>query len=481
MLAAAAVAALAGCGGDSDAAGTVGQPAAGRSEPTETLVRIPTDGGEPSLYRAASLEPIAWAEAPRLPAIGSVVGTVGDDQMIYLLDRGRGLLGLDLETGRLREIVGGITAAAAAPDGGVVAVDTGGTAIRIRRRTPQPLRGSLAGTARALYPTQRGGVVAPLEGVAGGVAALGADHPPARLPFPAGPTAATTWGELVAAGTDSGLVLYDPSADDSLSFIETRRRVHAVAFSPSGHRIYVASPDAELIVLDRYGEGVLQRVELPGPAGALRVDRYGRWLLARPVTGDSLWAVDLVAGRLAGSARGSWSDDLPRVAGDRLLVRQGAAVAVLDLGASGLPPRGTVAGGGADRWTVLQWAPPGGGAPSGAEEPTAAQGPDRDPDAAEEPDLDADADEPDGGGAPVYLQVSSSRNPDWANDLVRQMQAAGLPASLLDPTAEGEPYRVVLGPYATRADADEAGRRLGRAYFIIGGGRDSAATSADAP
>jgi cell division septation protein DedD len=69
----------------------------------------------------------------------------------------------------------------------------------------------------------------------------------------------------------------------------------------------------------------------------------------------------------------------------------------------------------------------------------------------------------------VYLQVSSSRNPDWANDLVRQMRSAGLPASLLDPTADGEPYRVVLGPYPSRDEADEAGRRLGRAYFIIGG------------
>lgn len=462
MFAVAAAAALAACGGDSDVAAGDGVPAAG-IEPVETLIRVPVDGGTPVLHRSADLAEIPWTDAPTLPAVAEVVGTVGDDRMVYLLDRRRGLLGLDVETGRVREIVGGITAAEAAPDGGVVAVDTTGVALRVRRRTPQALRGELDAVPRALYPTQRGGVLAPLEGGRGGIVALGPDHPPARAALPDGPTAATTWGELVAVGTDSGLVLYDPSDADSLTFLATRRPVHAVAFSPSGHRIYIATPDAELVVLDRFGEAVLRRIRLPGPAGDLRLDRYGRWLLARPVTGDSLWAVDLVADRLAGSAQGQWSDDLPRVAGDRLVLRQNGAVAVLDLRQPGLTRRGSVAGGGADRWALVQWVPPAAAAAPRTPEPDAGE---LDPDdAAEQP-----------AGAPVYLQVSSSRNPEWASDLVSQMRAAGLPASLLDPASEGEPYRVVLGPYPTRAEADEAGRRLGRAYFIIGGADSAAAT-----
>jgi hypothetical protein len=478
MLAAGAVLILAACGGDSDAAPAAGTAAAAGTEPTETLIRVPADGGSPTLHRAADLAAIPWTDAPSLPAVAEVIGAVGDDRIVYLLNRKQELLGLDVESGRLREIAGGIAMAAAAPDGGVVAVDTAGGALRIRRRTPQPLRGTLEGTARVLYPTQRGGLLAPLGGGRGGIVALGPDHPPARTPLADGPTAATTWGELVAVGTDSGLVFYDPRAEDSVTFVATKRPVHAVAFSPSGHRIYAATPDAELLVLDRFGEEVLERVTLPGPAGALRVDRYGRWLVARPIVGDSLWAVDLVADRLAGSARAIWRDDLPAIAGDRLVVRQGKDVVLLDLRATGLPRRGIIEGGGADRWALVQWTPPAAaGAPARNNDTSGGESAGPPADGA----VDA-GDEPAGaaGDSPVYLQVSSSRNPDWANDLVRQMKSAGLPASLLDPTGDGEPYRVVLGPYPSREAADEAGRRLGRAYFIIGG-RDSTASVMDEP
>lgn len=453
ILAAAAVLVLAACDGDSDslAAGPAAGPA--RPELSETLIRVPVDGGTPALYRVGDLAPLPWPDAPRLPAVAQVIGSVGGDRIVYLLDRTQTLLGLDLESARLREVVGGIAAAAAAPDGGVVAVDTAGGALRIRRRTPQPLRGTLGGTPEALYPTQRGGLLAPLQG--GGLVALGTDHPPVRVPLPNGPSAATTWGELFVVGTDSGLVAFDPAEGDSVRHVPLSRPVHAVAFSPSGHRIYVATPDSELLVLDRFGQGVLETIALPGPAGALRPDRYGRWLLARPVVGDSLWVVDLVADSLVGSVRGAWSTDLPAVSGDRLVARQGDGVVVVDLRAPGLPGRGIVEDGGADRWTLVQWAP------AGVEQPSlAADEPDDDD--AETDDADAD-----GSGSPVYLQVSSSRNPDWASDLVRQMRAAGLPAERLDPAAEGEPYRVVLGPYSSRTEADDAGRRLGRPYFII--------------
>jgi cell division septation protein DedD len=66
----------------------------------------------------------------------------------------------------------------------------------------------------------------------------------------------------------------------------------------------------------------------------------------------------------------------------------------------------------------------------------------------------------------VYLQVSSSQNPAWARDLAGQLRDAGLPASVLEPTGPDEGYRVVLGPYASREEAESAGRKLGRPFFI---------------
>jgi cell division protein FtsN len=67
----------------------------------------------------------------------------------------------------------------------------------------------------------------------------------------------------------------------------------------------------------------------------------------------------------------------------------------------------------------------------------------------------------------VYLQVSSSQNPTWANELSAKLGAAGLPASVLAPRRSEDVYRVVLGPYATREQAEATGRTIGMPSFIV--------------
>jgi cell division protein FtsN len=67
----------------------------------------------------------------------------------------------------------------------------------------------------------------------------------------------------------------------------------------------------------------------------------------------------------------------------------------------------------------------------------------------------------------VFLQVSSSQNPAWANELSGKLKAAGLPASVLAPARSDEAYRVVLGPYATREQAEEAGKKIGMPSFVV--------------
>jgi len=70
-------------------------------------------------------------------------------------------------------------------------------------------------------------------------------------------------------------------------------------------------------------------------------------------------------------------------------------------------------------------------------------------------------------GPGVYLQVSSSQNPTWASELAEKLRGAGLPASVLPPARSDEAHRVVLGPYATREQAEETGRRIGMPSFIV--------------
>ena len=71
-----------------------------------------------------------------------------------------------------------------------------------------------------------------------------------------------------------------------------------------------------------------------------------------------------------------------------------------------------------------------------------------------------------GPEGPLYVQVSVSQNQDWSQRLAQELGRAGLPAKVLAPATTDEGYRVVLGPYPTRAVAEGIGRKLGRPYWI---------------
>src|SRR2546425_9851438 len=81
-----------------------------------------------------------------------------------------------------------------------------------------------------------------------------ADQPPTVRPIAAGgDVAATRWGDLVAVASDSGVTFYDPLGRRDPAFVKLTDAPRALAFSPSGHRIYVARRNMPgLAVLDRY-------------------------------------------------------------------------------------------------------------------------------------------------------------------------------------------------------------------------------------
>jgi hypothetical protein len=284
--------------------------------------------------------------------------------------------------------------------------------------------------------------------------ALTPDQAQGRAALPAGAAAATYLGDLVAVAADSAVILYEPQAKQPVRVLAVSGGARAVGFSPSGHRLYVVRRKGDIQVFDRFGNEALESIDLPGPARELRSDLYGSWLLARPEKGDSVWVVDATTSLLVGTVPSKWAVDLPAVAGSRtLLVRSGADVRALDLGTKGLPVAGTVAGGAEDLWLPLAWLPP-----EEQREELASVG------AADSGAAPADS----GAAAPaIYLQVSSSRNPSWADELAGKLKAAGLPASVLPPRSGEEAYRVVLGPYATREQAEATGKSLGMPSFVI--------------
>jgi hypothetical protein len=218
-----------------------------------------------------------------------------------------------------------------------------------------------------------------------------------------------------------------------------------MAFSPSGHRIYVARRNLPgLAVIDRYDPHELDGVALPGSASALRVDPLGRWLLARPTALDSAWIVDLPIKRHTGAVATAWHPDLPAISPDGMLIyRRGNDVVALR--PDSLTEIGRVERGAGDRWVLSSWLPR--GIPASSVSAAAAT-------------------DSVGAEGPMYVQVSTSQNPDWSGHLAEDLTRAGLAARVLPPQHPDDGYRVVLGPYATRAQAEAIGRRLGRPFWI---------------
>jgi hypothetical protein len=198
-------------------------------------------------------------------------------------------------------------------------------------------------------------------------------------------------------------------------------------------------------VIDRYALKEIDGVALPTPAAALRLDPYGQWLLARPPMGDTVWVVDLPVKRLVGGLPTAWYADLPTVSPDgALLVRSGSDV--VSMRPDSLVAIGRVPGSASDFWVATDWAPRG---------------------AAQEASAGATAGGDSlGGEGNMYVQVSVSRNATWSQQMAEELTRAGLAAKVLPPATIDEGYRVVLGPYGTRDQAEAIGRKLGRPYWI---------------
>ena len=411
-------------------------------------IRLAAQGGTPRLYRLPRLVELPGALRGRLPAIDRVVGLDVESEFLFVATAKQELLALDLGSGRVDTVATGIAQTALGPDGTLYAVDAKRRVVSLSRRTRFTWPRPLDGLPRDLFGSTDQRLVAVIPQDPPRLLIAAADQPPAVREIAAGgDVAATRWGDLVAVASDSGVALYDPLGRRDPTFVPLADRPRALAFSPSGHRIYVARRGAlGLAVIDRYERRELDGVALPGPAAALRLDPLGRWLLARPAVGDSAWIVDLPIKRHTGGIATTWQADLPAVSPDGvLLYRRGDDVVALR--PDSLTETGHVDRGAADLWVLSAWLPRGSGLTGQAS-------------------VDALTADTVGAEGPLYVQVSTSQNPDWSGRLAQDLARAGLAASVLPPQGPDDGYRVVLGPYATRAQAEATGRKLGRPFWI---------------
>jgi hypothetical protein len=416
-------------------------------------IRVSTKGGVPKLYQLPKLTEWSAPLRGQLPPIDRVVGVDREAAELFVRTAANGLLALDLESGRIDTVASDVQLAALGPDGTLYVVDQNRRVTTLARRVrltwPHPLQGS----PRELFGAANERLLAMVGGERPSILATAADQPVSTRPLPAdGDVAASRWGDLIAVASDSGVMLLDPLGQRRAAFVPIDDHPRALVFSPSGHRIYVGSRSGlGLAVIDRYAIRQIDGVALPTPVAALRLDRFGQWLLARPPAGDTVWVVDLTIKRLVGAIASAWQSDLPTVSPNgSLLLRRGADVVALR--PDSLIDVGTVAGGAPDLWVTTDWSPRG-AAPS------------------REASIDAGAGDSIGAEGPLYVQVSVSRNQSWSQQMADQLSRAGLSAKVLPPANADEGFRVVLGPYGTRAQAEAIGKKLGRPYWIYAPGQ----------
>lgn len=451
----AAVVLLATACGSSDGSPLEGLPQALHSPGPTTLMRLPAHGGDVAAYRTSDLVPAGWS-VPKVPAVRQYVGTDLDLGLLYIIDSARGLTAVDLKAKRARTLRRGIRTAALGPDGSLFAVDTGGNVTQVRGRRPIEIPDKLPAGATDLVGTSSGRLLALPTPKRADLTVYEPNAPSENIPLVAARSTATMVGDLVAIAADTAVVLADPTGGRKPRIIDVAGHARSVVFSPSGHRFYVAREKDEIFAYDRYSDRKLDGIDLPGPARDIRGDLYGLWLLVRPATGDSVWVVDLTARKVVATAPTAWDDQLPLIAPPSLLlVRRGNDVVGLDLAKPGLGTRGAVKGAGADLWVPLAWAPPSSGPVATAALDSISAAPDS---------LGANG-KP--GGPRYYLQVSSSRNPEWARELSDKITEAGITASVMQPANPDDVYRVVVGPFTAREQADSASRSLGMPSFVI--------------
>lgn len=290
-------------------------------------------------------------------------------------------------------------------------------------------------------------------------------------------------GDRVYFMTDTALVALtgrDLSVGRSIRF---RSPVIAVAPTPSGDRIYVATRDGEEVsVVDRYSGRVNSVVQLPGEPRDLRMDALGRYLLVRPAAGDSIWIVAVGTNRLIGSVRSEWKSDLPAVAPDGAVATlRGSDVALIE--PESLQLVRTITGGARDLWYFTYWngfrarptgldrrfefAPPETVVIDSAAvvAPADSTPPQPVPQQPAEPPPQS---QPASTGYTVSFAALLSEPAAIAAAREISLRTSSVRV-ISTQTAGTRVYRVVAGPFSIRAEAERVGRESGRPYWVYQG------------
>ncbi|AHG90484.1 Sporulation domain-containing protein [Gemmatirosa kalamazoonensis] len=492
---------LAACGSDRRSAttDTGAASSAARRGPDAVLLRVPRAGGRVSAYVYPKLDSAVWRSSEAAPALDHVLAFDGESGLLAAVDA-RGIpVRVDLRLGTVRQANKTPLASLASLNG----VDIFGVAPPndVTRLTPsgESWAVKLPAPVQAIEPQRDGGIlVAARRGSAGIVWRL---RPPGTRITDSvvvehadqAISARTPERVFFQAGRDLGGV--QSRTLQPLQVVRFDAPVRAIAATPSGDRFYVALQDQPALkVLDRYSNSVAGTVELPGTPSELRMDPLGRYVLARAARGDSSWVVAVGTDKVVGTVRTAWRTDLPLVLPDGAILTVVGDDAVLVDGQS-LKQLRKIDGGGADLWHLVVWngfRPRAAGLDKPVEFQSEAPVDSAPTDTAAATDStaphpDTTAHAPDTTHAPrpivpqaeaaettakgFTVQFAAARTESEAKATLRRLKLPrDIAARIIPSTRRGRlVYRVVVGPFATRAQAERIGRATGHDYWLYEG------------
>ena len=443
---------------------------------------MPRAGGAPRVFHYPALDSLAWS-AGRVPALDRVLGFDPDDGSIAVVDTAGRPHRIDLRASEVRLASRDRLSSLVSVNGSdIFAITENGNLERLNPTgdweftPPSP--------ARWVFPQPNGAVV--IAGNQGSETHLWLIRPTdddilasAILP-PVTRGFRTRIGDRLYFTVDSGLIGVLTRDLSPVKSVRLSSAPVAVAPTPSGDRLYAALKGRnEIAVIDRYTESVSGTVDLPGPATDLRMDPLGQYLLAQGPSGTA-WLVSIATNRVAGTVNTMWRSDLPAFApgGGIATVRGGD---VVFLNARDLKLTGTVNGGASEFWYFFAW---NGFRPRMADldrpvtfDTPAARGPDsmvlqgdsvtepavRDasPSVVEQPQTVTPA-------TRVYMvSFAAVLSEARANEVAAGISVNGVrPRVAAAPSGGTTIYRVILGPYTTREEADRVGRDSKRQFWV---------------
>ena len=470
--------------------------------PDQIVLRFPRDGGQVRAFAYPQFDSVVWKSSAKAPAIARVLGFDGDLGSVAAVDTKGAPVRVDLRMGGVSRDAKAKLSDLSSDDGSAIyGINDSGSVVRL---TPA---GSWTyephSPARQVVPEPDGSLLILADH--GDESILWKLHPPdksiadsAILPR-VGRTFGTQLGDRIYFTVNSGLVGLRTRDLEPVPSVSLDRPVQALATTPSGDRLYVATDSAgQIIVFDRYTHRTEAQLRAPGEVSALRMDPMGRYVIARAAEGDSAWVFAVGTDKLLGTVQTKWRDDLPTVT-------PGGSIALLDgsdvrfVNGSSLAGENRIEKGGDDSWLFVAW---NGFRPRspGLDEPvtfgydTAVDVPDWSEDTGSAVSEGSLAGRDSNRARPAQpanrgtaanttagasqsrasgftVQFAAVRSSDAARDAASEIKSSGASKARVITTdrAGVTIYRVVMGPFPTREDAERVARATGKPYWIYEG------------